>query len=167
MNADKEYTLIVWNRIVADHGTDAVQLADSRAEFAAEYQRDVMAGKVTRPEMSLIAEGEALFDKHVIRERDRRRKGRHGFAENIANSLFGTDDPLLDIAVPVGDGTDKVLRFWTIDDWRESIRVRERAATDAAESAAEHAKHANSVIVALANEGGGYTGDLFSAKVAA
>ena len=166
MKADKEYTLVVWNRIVAEHGAEAVVLAESRSAFAAEYQRDVMSGAVARPEVSLLAEGEALFDKHVLRERDRRRKGKHGFAENIATSLLGNLEPTLDLAVPVGDGTDKLLRYWTVDDWQESINVRNRAAADVVDSAREHEGYASVVIAALKIANGGFTGDLFEKRAA-
>ena len=166
MNPDKEYTLTVWNRLVAEHGADPVQLADSRAQFATEYQRDVMAGRVTRLERSLIAEGEALFDKHVRPERDRRAKGKHGFAENIANSLLGNEDPHLDLAVPLGNGSDKTLRYWTREDWYDSIKVREKSAQDTVDAAAEHKMYAMRVIESLAHSNAAYTGQLFERKAA-
>lgn len=162
MNADKEYSLVVFDRIVADHGAEAVKLKESRSEFAAEYQRDVMAGRVARVEQSLLTEGEALFDRYVRPERDRRSKGKHGFAENIAASLLGNEEPMLDLAVPVGDGTDKILRFWSHSDWDNSIRVRDRQAQDAVEAADEHRAYARTVIAALVDAGAAYTGELFT-----
>lgn len=164
MNADKEYTIATYDRLTAEHGADSVQLADSRKAFQKQYKRDVLSGKVSRDEMTLDDEAGMKFDRWVRPERDRRAKGRHGFAENIATSLLGNVDPHLDLAVPIGDGTDKVLRYWTRRDWLYSIQVRERAVQDAADSSDEHKGYALQVIESLDLTEALYTGDLFDAS---
>lgn len=161
--ANKDYMVTAFDEVVTKNG-HRIELQKSRRQVAERYAKDVMRGRVGRPEQTLVSEGLALFDRFVKPERDRRRKGRHGFAEQIAKSLLGNSEPVLDLAVPLGDGTDKILRYWSIADWKESVAVRNRAADDAAESAAEHEKYAEIVIEALAEGSTEFTGDLFTSK---
>lgn len=162
MNANKEYSISTFDRLTAEHGSESVPLANSRVAFRHQYKRDVMSGNIERVELTLDSEADTLWDRYVRPERERRAKGKHGFAENIARSLLGSEDPHLDLAVRIGDGTDKVLRYWTTEDWMYSIRVREKDAQDAVDASQEHKNYAMRVVESMRENSAQFTGDLFS-----
>lgn len=115
----------------------------SRDGVAHAYNDAVEAGELKRQRSNLIDEGRELFNRYVLPAREARRNGIRTAAQPILDALnddtiLGLNDPVLSQAYPIGDGTDKTLRNWTVDDWTVSTNERYRNAARVTAAAKEY-----------------------------
>lgn len=93
---------------------------------------------------------------------DRDRRGNH-FVKDAAHlldklsTLDDLDDPVLRHAVPLGNGRDKVIGAWTVDDWNAATVERYR-------DAAEFDKTAAGIMARMLDAGVATTGELFTPR---
>lgn len=99
-----------------------------------------------------------------------RRSGRRNLPILARHLARGEDLPedlaILDDAFPVGDGTDKVLRYWTLDDWEAMTGAVTLNRDYVNQQANESLRDSEVIIGAFKTRKAKFTGDLFAkAKV--
>lgn len=139
MIPDKQWFIEAYDRAAREEGAAASpeKLRDIVARW---YAEGVDLGKLERPKRTVDDEGRAYAKLYVGPERERRRTAilRDGawlLSALRDETILGRDDPHLDMAYPVGDGTDKTLRSWTVDDWNRSRTERYAKAQQATDAA--------------------------------
>lgn len=128
MTPDKQWFINAYDRAAREEGAASTpeKLRDAVARL---YAEGVDLGKLTRVQRTVDDEGRDLAAKYVNVERGRRRTsiledGAHLLAALRDETILGRNDPYLDMAYPIGDRTDKTLRFWTSADWGRSRKER-------------------------------------------
>jgi hypothetical protein len=168
--SDREWFVITYDAAVAETGDDGAALEKARDVVAHEYAEAVASGAQPRHVADLVEEGRELFDMFIGTERRRRKSS---IRDQIAYLLDAFEsgeedgayvDPILSLAYPLGehDGRDKILRFWTIEDWQGATTERYRKAAQAtAAAAAFDTDTATRVVAAMAAKSARTVGDLF------
>ena len=162
---DKQWFIDTFDRLVSEHPDEGMTVEKARDAMSHAYLDAIERGE-QRYQDSLMDEGRALFDRFVGPARDGRRRTFKNctlfLIDALSDStLLGVEDPVLDQAFPLGDGTDKTLRYWTSDDWAASVTERYRNAASATAAAAEFDVRAQTIITALRTTGSRQTGDLY------
>lgn len=165
---DREWLNEKYDEIVRNAASEGLTVAEIRELWEEAYEQAVEAGEVQREEpATLREEARRLFDANVMKERERRRGA---FMKDAAwliaalngETVLGRDDPILERAFLLGDGRDKTLRFWTVEDWNTAIQMRYRHAADASAAAREFdVEFASCFIQDLRRRNADYTGQLF------
>lgn len=171
----KDWLIEQYDIHVGEQGVDGAPIADTRDAVAERYAAAVEAGEVERSAPSLVDEGRSLFAKFIEPTRERRRstmrKGGTGL-QNLIDALnddtvLGTSDPCLAQAYPLGNGADKTLHLWTVEDWQVATTQRYRGAAAATASASDFDENiASPIITAMRRAGVRTTGELFRAPQA-
>lgn len=139
-----------------------------RDELAHGYLNAVERGEVRLPSEMDMARAKADQYLRPIR------KGRtESFRRDIQNllealhdeTILGVDDPRLQQAVPVGDGKDKRLSYWTVQDWMTAVKVRQRNVQRAAEAATDFTEIAEAMVGEMARRNVRTTGDMYRQAV--
>ena len=166
---NEEWMLETYDRIVAESGPDGITLKEVRDRAAQEYEEAIASGEIERPDVDLYAEGLANFDRVVRPKRQSRKSAFHNDIETITaalndDTIFGGEDPILDIAYPLGtsDGRDKVVRFWTAEDWDSASMTRYRNAAEVTAAAQIFDEQASIISARLRSTGVFTTGGLFT-----
>ncbi|QRY43128.1 hypothetical protein JVX93_21530 [Mycolicibacterium boenickei] len=169
----EEWMLAAYDTVVAAAGDDGITLKDSQSQLAELYQAAVAAGEVERPEDDLYAEGKSIFDRTVRPARQQRKTALHRDMEAISAALrnetvLGDADPALRLAYPLGtpDGRDKVLAYWTREDWRSAAMTRYRNAAEVTAAAQIFDEQATLIADRMLAMGVDTTGELFPASAA-
>lgn len=164
----RDWIIDRYDEFVGSEGDDGALVEKSRDAVAHAYADAVESGAISRPTVDLVTEGRSLFNSHAGRAREQRRVSMKNSAAHLLDALLGetvlgADDPALGLAYPLGDGTDKVLRLWTVDDWQAAKDERYRNAAAATGAAADFDSNvASEFIAALRKRGKRTTGDLFA-----
>lgn len=148
-----------FDRYVAGQHDEAPSVDKSRDAVATAYAEGVRHGRIERRRLELETEGRELFDRLVMPERDHRRASFRVSARYLVDAItdqtvLGEQDPVLDQAYPIGDGTDKTLRYWNPEDWNTSRTIRYRQAAEHTRAAQEWDVQVVSPIVAAMRQCG-------------
>lgn len=95
----------------------------------------------------------------------KKRSGRRSLpilAQAIKHNKLPEDLGILDQAFPVGDGTDKVLRYWTQDDWQAMTGAVTLNRDYVNQQANENLRDSEVIIGAFKTRKAKVTGDLFA-----
>lgn len=146
---------------------DGVELAKIKHEVGLRYEDAVESGEIERDAPALSAEGEDKFDKYIPPARRSRKAVFRRDLGNLLDALngetvLGEDDPRLDQAFPIGDGRDKTLRYWSVDDFQNALSVRYAKAADSMDAADGFAKIAREVIRQMSAHNARMFGRLFA-----
>ena len=161
---DRQALVDTYDEVVSDLGTPTV--AEGRDAFVAKYEQGVLEGRIKQQEFTLRDEALAAYRQIVEPERQKRRGTFLANLENITNTVLGHGDgegmdPMLRLAFPVSDGTDKTLGAWTTDDFDKAILTRYRGAAEATSSAGEFDAVAQQISQLMTNRGATTLGELF------
>lgn len=167
---DADWFVAQYDHFVASQD-DGAEVDLSREAVAVEYVTAVTDGRVGRHTADLFAEGRALFDRWVGRKRTQRRNSFRKDLEWLADALngetiLGTDDPAFAQAYPLGDGRDKCLGDWTVNDWAGAVNERNSNAVAVAAAAHEFQQLAGAVTHRMRASGAQKTSELFATKAA-
>lgn len=162
---DREWFIREYDRIVAEQSDQGMTVEKMRDALSHRYADAVERGE-SRYVDDIVDEGRALTNRFVSPVRDARRMS---FRKNVGDiidalngdTILGRDDPRLDQAFPIGDGTDKTLRYWSADDWTDATTERYRNAASATASAAEFDELSQVIVGALRSRNVRLTGELF------
>lgn len=164
----KEWIEREYDAIAAEYGDDGITQKEARDLLAQRYEDAVRCGEVDRDELDLYDEGKQLFDRVVSPMRNRRKNALQNDMQLIVDAMnddtiLGRDDPLLDIAYPLGtpDGRDKILRLWTREDWRRAQITRYSNAAEVTAAAHAFAELAESIVAGMARKNADTTSGLF------
>lgn len=144
-------------------------VAESRKHVARAYADAVDAGVIGRWTEEDTMQGEALFNRFVeparsTRRRDFRNESRHIVEALNGDTILGVSDPVFAMAYPIGDGTDKRLGAWTVEDWMAATASRTENAERAASASREFTTEVAIVVIgALVRQGAVTTEELFEA----
>lgn len=169
---DRDWIIATYDEIVAAHADAGVRVEEARVEFMARYAEAVTSGAVSGQAFDDMEIGAILFDQVVRPARSQRRSSWKSNLGYLGSILLGEEvdgdlvDPILNMAFPVGDGSDKTLRLWSEEDWKQSVVSRYRNAADATAAAAEHDRLVGAILDAFATTGAVFTRDLFANAVA-
>lgn len=163
---DRTWFVEQYDAAVRASGTGGNEVDKSRDAVADAYEVGVESDAFPRWETSLREEGRALFDRIVKPVREQRKAAIRRDAEFLVAALrgetvFGELDPTLDQAFPLGDGRDKTLRLWWVDDWQNAAMERYRNAAAATEAARQFDLSAQAIIAAMRRRNAETTGELF------
>lgn len=164
---DSQWFVDQYDSYVERQGDDGSVLEKSRDYVAHAYADAVEAGWIGRLTVDLVVEGRNAFDRLVGPVRDRRRSGLRADMGHLHDALngdtiLGRDDPILSKAFLLGDGRDKTLRMWAVEDWQMAVRERYQNAATVTIAAAGFDTEAQQIIDAMQRQGARVTGDLFS-----
>lgn len=147
----------------------AVSMAEAKSAIRLDVARDL-----EEEERDYEAEADLRIDRQVSRTRDRRRDRLRRDMEHFLDAFTedGTYlDPILSWAFPLGDerGTDKSLRYWTAEDFSNSVKTVRRQAEEVTAAADRWEDTCHRVIELMAQAGAVTLGDLpqFGQQVAA
>ena len=148
---------------------DGIEQDKLRDALARDYLDAVDRGEVEPP--SAMDHARAKADQYM---RPIRRKRKASFRKDIEHlldalndeTILGADDPQLQQAVPVGNGRDKKLAFWTAEDWMTAVNVRQQNVQRAAEAATELSELATAAISAMSSRNAAMFGDMYVGAVA-
>lgn len=148
-------------------GIDQDKLRDA---LARDYLDAMDRGEIEPP--SAMDHARAKADQYM---RPIRRKRKASFRKDIeylldalnGETILGSDDPRLQQAVPVGNGRDKRLAFWTAEDWMTAVNVRQQNVQRAAEAATELSELATAAIRAMSSRNAAMFGDMYAGPEAA
>lgn len=144
----------------------AVPLEQTREALDEAYRAAVNAGEITRAVVTMRDESRQMTREHIEPLRNRRRTalfndGLLFVAVIEGETLLGDDDPYLGLAYPLGDGTDKTLRYWTAEDWESSVLERYRNAAAVTDAARRYdVELASKMVAALRAAGVRTTGEI-------
>jgi hypothetical protein len=145
------WVLIEYDRIVADAGGDAITPRDAKKLMAERYIEALESGLIARPEPNDYRDLDALFERVVRPERDRRREHivddiDYLLAAKDNQTFLGRDDPVFGQAHKLGTGKDKILGLWTAEDWQTASLTRYDVAAAITAAAALFREKARSII---------------------
>lgn len=163
---DKAWFIQKYDGVVADAGPEGAYLEKARDAVAQAYQDAIESGEILRWQAEIKDEGRALFDRLIKPVREHRKSSMRRDAKYLVDALNGQtvlsgDDPVLHSAFPIGDGRDKTLRLWTLDDWRSATTERYRNVAAVTAAAREFDEYADAISRALLARDVDTTGDLF------
>lgn len=158
--------LTQYNRVVARSGVEGLTPNEARERALDAMERKIARGQMEPPTLSVRAQLAAKWDQVITSERRARRERIRHEVEEIANALtgqYGLKDKrdLLGKAFPTGAGVDKSLKFWSMEDWMDSVVARQVNAEKAAHAARVHAEHVSVITGAMRSRNALLTGDLF------
>lgn len=165
---DKQWIVEQFDFTVANGGLEGVRLADARQSVIAAIVDEIESGRMSVADIPLDQIGEMLFDSTVKPVRNHRKLELKNAGQRVVDvinrdTILGEFDPILERAYSLGkkDGTDKTLRFWTVDDWQGAVTERYRNAADVTSSAKDFDMEvATPIIEALRANNVVMTGDL-------
>ena len=165
-HVDQQWFIDAYDKAVDDAGDEGSSVKETRETVADMYEKGVESGEFARLNDDIHDEGLALFDRYVRPRREQRKKHLQTDMEYIVDcindeTILGQDDPQLNVAYPLGDGRDKILRTWTAGDWRNSAMTRYRKAAEATASASIFDDLATRIAETMVIRGAIKTGDLF------
>lgn len=164
MIADESYWVRLYDEAGAEYD-EAQPLDVLRKQAAARFVADVESGAVTPPQLDLEQHALDQFNRHVMPIRNRRANRLQTDLEYILDNAFSEDgayvDPLLDQVHRLGDGTNKPLRLWTVDEIHDWAYRRLAEAADVSEAAARAHRTAERLIGRMHDGGVGRIGDMF------
>lgn len=154
MHADTQWVMETYDRIIASGDESTMKLADARIAFLDAYETAVATGELDRMPLDVRAEADVLFEAVARPTRQARKNSLYGQMEYIVAALhdetvLGLDDPALMQAYPLGDGRDKILMFWSADDWQNATLIRYRKASESTSAAAIFDELAAQIIAAM------------------
>jgi hypothetical protein len=166
---DRDWIVAEYDAVVAAEGDEGAVLEKSRDAVAHAYCDAVETGRIDRAMDDLVGEGRLLFDRFVGPERRRRRESMQANAEYLLSALrhetiLGPSDPAFVVPFPLGDGRDKVLGLWTLEDWGGAVNERNRNAVAVAAKAHEFGTVAKEITGQMESQGCRTTADLFRAQ---
>lgn len=131
-----------YDEVVTSHGAEQVQLTDVLDETVQAVKKKMMSGEIEMLEASLDDSIRRLVSPEVEKTRKHRRAS---FKKNVLyllDALRAPDDaanlePLFRMAMPLGNGFDKVLGYWVPQDFERATMVRYRNAADVTREAQE------------------------------
>lgn len=154
-----------YDQIVNEAGPDGQDTEKNRDAVAHAYADAVETGEIERYAADLVEEGRDLFNKTVMPRRSSRRNLMRQSMENLlavikGEALLDDTDPILEWAFPLGEGSDKTLRYWTVEDWMTAWTVRFSKAAQASTAADEFYQLAKEIVTAMKRNGAAMTGAL-------
>ena len=138
--SEQPWLIDIYDEYVASQPLGA-SVEESREAVSRAYAEAVESGSMPRWEEDLETEGRNLFDRLVKPVREQRKSAMVKRFEWILDAIMdGTLmeewDPILSRAYPLGDGRDKTLRLWSVEDLENAATERFRNAA-AVKTAAE------------------------------
>lgn len=127
----------------------------------------IEAGRIQRPERTLMEECRDLVRATLRNARRARRNSMRKQLDWIVAALTGNPDEEADMSVVLGqaymlgDGRDKTLRYWTVEDFVGATMTRYRKAAEATEAATEFDERAQQVIAIMRERGASTLGLTF------
>jgi hypothetical protein len=163
---DREWFIETYDAAVDETGDDGASLEKARDVVAHEYAEAVESGAQPRHAPDLVEEGRILFNEFIGAERKRRKESMREQVAYLLDAFESEDgayvDPILAQAYPLGDGTDKALRYWNADDWGGARTTRYRKAAEATKAADLFDRETvDPMLDAMRSRNARTTGDLF------
>ena len=123
----------IYDTAVADLGNPTK--AEGRAAFVQRVADRIRDGIIAAPIMTPETQAELLYQREIEPLRMKRRRSLLNVIRSLRDSvLAGTRlkelDPVLDQAFLIGDGTEKPLRYWRVEDYRAVVQVSQKDAVD-------------------------------------
>lgn len=162
---DHSWFIREYDRVVNEAGTEGQDTDKNRDAVAHAYATAVENGELHRYSVDLVEEGRDLFNKAVMPRRTSRRSMMRQNMEHLlaviqGDSILDETDPILDWAFPLGDGGDKTLRYWTVEDLATAWSVRFSKSAQAATAAEEFYQVGKLIVDAMKRAGAAMIGDL-------
>lgn len=166
---ENEWFEHAYDQIVGDE-TAGIEQDKLRDALAHDYLYAVERGEIEPQSAMDLARAKA--DQYMRPIRRRRKASFRKDIEHLLSALndetiLGSDDPRLQQAVPVGNGVDKKLAFWTAEDWMTAVNVRQQNVQRAAEAATELSELATSAIREMTSRNAVMFGDLYALRAVA
>lgn len=160
-----------YDEVVTAHGSDQVQYADMLDELVQAMKKKMLAGEIDMIEPSLDDSIRRLAVPTIEKARTQRRGS---FKKNVLYLLDAVRnpdeaaslEPLFRMAMPMGNGFDKVLGFWTPQDFERATMVRYRNAADVTREAQEFDMAADLLVQEMHRAGATTVRGLFRAEAA-
>jgi hypothetical protein len=161
-----------YEEIVSSAGEEGMPLEFIKQILAEQYADEVGANRIDEWKPSSVDMGILLFSKVIDPIRKKRRSTLLTTGEYIKDaledkSILGLNDPILCMAFPLGDKSDKTMGFWTSDNWIQAANVRFRNADQASETAKSFSIVAQSVSASMENTGSRIVNELFRTRARA
>lgn len=158
-----EHAVHLYDQEVAATDDDGISTSDALKAAAAQLAKDFATGRMKQ--LDIGNEDAALWImQQAIRPARTARKAKiitdfWYLQEWLTEpSMLSSIDPILDLAIPIGNGNDKTLRYRVEEDYVEAVTRRYRNASDVTAKAREFDDATIGVRSLLA---GRRTGDLF------
>ena len=147
--SEQPWLIDIYDEFVASQPLGA-SVEDSREAVSRAYADAVASGAMPRWEEDLETEGRNLFNRLVMPIREQRKSAMVKRFEWVLDaimdgSLLDEWDPTLGHAYPLGDGRDKSLRLWSVEDLENASIERFRNAAAVTAAAAEFDKRAKTI----------------------
>ena len=169
MHVNEGWMENTYDAIVAESGDDGITSKECKEKYAQRYDAAIESGELERNTITAYEEGLGHFDRYIKpKRRARARKLQDDIEQIVAalndETILGRDDPILRIAVPLGDidGRDKIIGLWTADDWHNATITRYRKAAELTTAAAMFDEHATIIKQQIVSRGVQKTFDLFN-----
>jgi hypothetical protein len=155
-----------YDAVVGEHGDDPTVVAEVFGDVEARVSRAIMSGEIAPIELTqrdaILLRMQLVLPKERKRRRSSFPKDLEYLGDAIANPLEAANmDAILSRAMPLGDGTDKVLACWNGRDYERAVKVRYRNAADATAKAAQFDNLTMPILDALDSRHAHTTRDLF------
>lgn len=160
---EKEWFIHAYDEIVGAEA-DGIDQDKLRDAMARDYLDARERGEVESSSDMDMARAKA---DHYLRPI---RQGRRGsFRKDVEylldalndETILGTEEPRLQQAIPVGNGIDKRLAYWTAEDWATAVNARQKNVQAAAAAATDFTDLATRVIGQMAQRGARFVIDMF------
>ncbi len=162
---DEDWFIHTYDDVLGEAG-GALPVGKLRDEVAGRYADAVAAGQFHSVTITEFELGQLLYDMAVRPARSKRKKQFKRDLDWIVDSITNPDEgiliePILSAGYPVGDGTDKALRYWLAEDFARARVERYRNASDVMAAARDFDEAADRVIAQIERAGVITVGDLF------
>lgn len=162
---DQSWFVREYDRVVQEAGSEGQATEKNRDAVAHAYATAVENGEINRYSVDLVEEGRDLFNKTVMPRRTSRRNMMRDSMEHLlaviqGEAILDDSDPILEWAFPLGDGGDKTLRYWTVEDLSTAWSIRFSKSAQAAAAAEEFYQISKLISDAMKRNGAAMIGDL-------
>ncbi len=161
--ADDAWILSEYDGSVTAAGTDGIKVGDACAEVALRFARAIESGEIslTPAEIATAQVRQVVTKARSGRKATWHRELSHIVAALRDETILGRTDPRLWQAFPLGDGRDKALALWSIDDWKRASDVHRVKANEAIAAAQIIAEQVSIITSAMFAADAEITRDLF------
>jgi hypothetical protein len=166
-----EWFVATYDDVVRESAGDRMDHRKARDETIRRYIDGVRAGDIVPFDIDPSTAAGWIFDHTVKPARKARRSSMRKAAQTLLDVLAGDttldlNDPILDYAYMIGDGSDKVLRYWAQEDWIDSAMERYRNAAAATQAAKDFDALSQGVVAAMKTRHSIFTGDMYEGDAA-
>lgn len=153
-----------YDRIVRGAGGDGIKVRDARTAVVERIVCALETGEVEPLNAQRMAE--AMADQAMLPARRARKTALHDQLNWIIEDLHGETvlghaHPRLRQAFALGDGRDKTLALWSVDDWRGALNVRREKRDEFTAAVQIFEDQVQTVVAAMFAAGATTTADLF------